>query len=147
MMLTVLMDTPFDLASASRFTPSWVRPSGITGSVYETSRPGWAFSSFAMACARRVLAAVFGSAPPSTSKSTFVSLKAFTTFSYAVASASADEHVVASSEPEAPPKETRTSPPFARRSPIWAATPSLPRSVTPPHLGVQPPPSVMNARL
>ncbi|MGW2081254.1 hypothetical protein ACWCOW_30710, partial [Streptomyces sp. NPDC001939] len=33
------------------------------------------------------------------------------------------------SEPDAPPNETRTSPPAALTSPIWAATSSLPRSV------------------
>ncbi|CAM5372415.1 hypothetical protein SCANM63S_05174 [Streptomyces canarius] len=100
-----------------------------------------------MAWARRVLAAVSGSAPPSTSKSTLVSRYASTALPYAAASASAEEQVVASSEPEAPPKETRTSPPLARSAPICAATASLVRSVTPPHLGVQPPPSVRKARL
>ena len=49
--------------------------------------------------------------------------------------------------PLAPPKETRTSPPAARTAPIWAATASLPRSVTPPHLGTQPPPETTKARL
>jgi hypothetical protein len=147
MMLTVSMPTPFDLALERRFTPSWVRPSGMTGRVNETSRPGCSCWSSAIAFARRVFAAVSGSAPPSTSKSTLVSLYASTTLPYAAARASADEQFSASSEPAAPPKDTRTSPPLARRSPICAATALLPRSVTPPHLGVQPPPSVTKARL
>lgn len=147
MMLTVLIFTPLDLALDSRFTPSWVRPSGITGSVKETSRFGCCCWSFAIAWARMVFAAVLGSAPPSMSKSALVRPYASTTLPYAVASALAEPQVVASSEPDAPPKETRTSPPLARSAPIWEATPSLARSVTPPHFGVQPPPSVMKARL
>src|ERR1700722_12538731 len=55
----------------------------------------------------------------------------------------------ASSLPASPRKEMRTSPPMARRAPIWAATGSLPIGVTPPHSGVQPPlpPATTNARL
>lgn len=73
MTLTAPTSTPFFFASAIRSTPGWVRPSGITGRVKETSRPGWAFCSWAMAWERRELAAVSGSAPPSMSKSTLVS--------------------------------------------------------------------------
>src|SRR5258708_4563109 len=147
MMLTAEMATPFDLALERMLMPSCVRPVGIAGSVYDTSSPLWLAWSCAMAFARSVLAAVFAIAPPSTSKSTFFRPYVSITLPYAVASAEADEHVVASSEPDAPPNDTRTSPPAARSDPICAATASLPRSVTPPHFGVQLPPSTMKARL
>ena len=90
-----------------------------------------------MAWARRVLAAVSGSAPPSMSKSTLVSLYASTTLPYAAASSSAEEHVsrqlgaggAAEGDPDvaALGRAARRSarPPCRRRA-----------RVTPPHFGV-----------
>ena len=86
-------------------------------------------------------------AAPSTSKSIWVSEYCLITDWYAAASALAEPQLCASSVPASPPKETRTSPPAARR---LAMSPEMEESViavTPPHFGVQPPPAVMNARL
>jgi hypothetical protein len=71
--------------------------------VKETFSSGLFFCSVAMACARLVLAAVSGRAPPSTSKSTLVSLNWSMTFWYAAARSEAEEQACASSVPDAPP--------------------------------------------
>ena len=49
--------------------------------------------------------------------------------------------------PDAPPKETRTSPPAPRSEEMSALIEESESAVTPPHAGAHEPPAVMKARL
>src|SRR5689334_10458299 len=120
MMLTRSRVTPAFLADLTTFRPSWVRPSGSTGSVSDTFRPGLRFCSAASAADRRLTDAGSATAAPSMSRSMNFRLYADTTAWYSACNAFTSVHAWASSWPVAPPNEIFTSPPCLRIASIWS---------------------------
>src|SRR5690349_4174002 len=120
MMLTRSMATPASRADFTTFRPSWVSPSGSTGRVSDTFRPGLRFCSAASAAERRLTDAGSATAAPSMSRSMNFRLYADTTAWYSACSAFTSVHAWASSWPVAPPIEIFTSPPCLRIASIWS---------------------------
>src|SRR5689334_17215918 len=125
MMLTRSRVTPAFLADLTTFRPSWVRPSGSTGSVSDTFRPGLRFCSAASAADRRLTDAGSATAAPSMSRSMNFRPYADTTAWYSACNAFTSVHAWASSWPVAPPNEIFTSPPCWRIASIWSLNGAL----------------------
>src|SRR3954471_7619619 len=148
MRLTVETWTSYLFAESSSARPSASSPDGITGSVKETCRSPRCFCSRAIASERSAREPESVSSSPSMSKSARVAPAASRAAPYAFASSDALSQVVASSLPEAPPKETRTVAPFSVSCEIRDFTAELEMAYWPFHFGVQPLPSEMTkARL
>src|SRR5690348_14781311 len=120
MMLTRSMLTPASLADLTTLSPSWVSPSGSTGRVSDTFRPGLRFCNAASAADRRLTEAGSATAAPSMSRSMNFRLYADTTAWYSACNALTSVHAWASSWPVAPPNEIFTSPPCWRIASIWS---------------------------
>ena len=145
MMLTRLIFTPLDTALRSMPMTSPGMPPGSTATVKSTWMLGSDFWSAASALARRSLAPLLPSVPPSMSKSSRLVPYVVASLRYTEVRVETLVHPVAISPPSAPPLETMTWPPAfcsERTWPTKAPRPFPPSS----QMGVQPC-GMMNARV
>src|SRR2546423_8162408 len=138
MMLTRSMLTPASLADLTTLSPSWVSPSGSTGRVSDTFRPGLLFCNAASAADRRLTEAASATAAPSTSRAMTFRLYADHTAWCSACNAFTSVHAWASSWPIAPPNEIFTSPPCLRITSIWSLNGAVRGSEALNHEALQP---------